>query len=168
MPIPHGGEDTGPLVALIDVEHDDGPAGCRAALLVLNPQSEPVEFVFNNARPGCSRLRFGGLWGTGLASRTETRLLLRGLFDTCRSAPSALIVDEDIFDARLVALDLRAAIPCAFMRSGTPNVSRWIPTRPPDRALQAVRTLLERSPFEELRSRIRSGLNEALPPKDLG
>jgi hypothetical protein len=156
-------EDRADLVAFADVIHDlDAAGGCAAALLVVNQQSEPIEFVFNRARPGCRHLPLGRLWGSTQASRAEAKLLLRSLFDECGTSPSVLVVDEDTVDGRLVALDLRIAIPTGLLRAGSSGVVRWLPARPPEQAEQAVGALIERTTLEEILGRVRSGLEEAL------
>jgi hypothetical protein len=154
--------DGGALVAFADVVHGfEAAGGCAAALLIVNEQSEPVEFVFNCATPGCRRLPMGALWGAGLAARVEARVLLRSLFDRCIAAPSVLVIDEAGIDARLIALDLRVGVPSALVRGGTTGVARWLPARPPDHARRVIGAVLERTTLVEVMGRVRRGLDEA-------
>ena len=163
MPLKYTTEDDeGTLVAFAHVIHGfEAAGGCAAALLIVNQHSEPLEFVFNRATPGCRRLPLGELWGTGFAARVESRMLLRSLFEGCAASPAVLVVDEDAIDARLIALDLRVGVPSALIRAGMNGVARWMPARPPEDAKRAVDALLERGPLGEVLGRVRGGLLEA-------
>jgi hypothetical protein len=157
--------DSGRLIAFADVVHgSEAVGGCAAAVLIVNNRGEPVEFVFNTSKPGCSRVRLAGLWAAGAATRAEERVLLRSVFDGCATTPSALVVDEGTIDGRMVGLDLRLTVPTAFVRAGVPGVARWLPVRPSAEVALAIDAVGAHVSLGETLTRLRSGLFEACAP----
>lgn len=150
------------LVGFVDVLHDLPGVGCCAGLLVLNQFSEPVEFVFNRADPGCSKTPLLPLWPQQGAARAEARALLSSILERCGSALEAVIAPEDHIDVRLVALELRLTVPTALLRADTSDVLRWVPGQPPSSVREAVDVLGAVASLAEPMERVRLGLVEAL------
>lgn len=163
MPVPHRRPAESGLAAFLEVSWLEPARTLYGALLVIDAEGGPLEFVFNSlAAPA------GFLWPESQVRRQGVPALVRTLFSGCRRDPDLLVAAASLGDPEFCRRELAPSIPFALVQEATPpDLPQWTwlnsqPT-PAMRAHSLALALQQRGLASEPLERVRAGLREVFP-----
>ncbi len=160
MPIPHRKPGEDGVAAFLDVAWLEPARTFYGAILLINAQGGPLEFVYNSlAAPA------GFLWPEAQVRRQGVPGLVRTLFSACRREPDLLVAPTSLGEPDFCRQELAPSIPFALAEPGTPELPpqwTWLNAAPvyPMRAHSLALLLHRRGLASEPLERVRAGLRE--------
>ncbi len=149
--------------AYLDVVWLPEPGAFYGALLVIDAQGMPIEFVYNSL-PAPS----GFLWRVDDVRRMAIIRLSHSLFDACEKEPALLVCREELGTLSFCRDEINPAVPFAQasgLEGEAPAAWSWLNNPPPPShpAHGLAQSLLARGCALEPFDRIRSGWREVYP-----
>jgi len=163
LPIPHRKPGEDGIAAFLEVAWLEPARTFYGAILLVDAQGGPLEFVYNSLPAPA-----GFLWPEAQVRRQGVPALVRTLFSACRRDPDLLIAAPSLGDPEFCRQEIAPAIPFALTEPATallPAQWTWL-NAPPGPAMRAhsLATLLQRRGLaSEPLDRVRAGLREVFP-----